>query len=70
MRVRAQPGNVLVLSDIRDVSAVEAGNYVVKSKDLPLYQIYQCRSDWTDLCIRQLHAGETTGYLEDYPSTR
>jgi hypothetical protein len=69
-RIRARPGNAFVLSDIRDVSAVEAGSYVVKSRDLPLYQIYQCRSDWTDLCIRQLQAGETNGRLEVYSATR
>jgi hypothetical protein len=41
-RVRASPGNQFVLSDIHDVSAVEAGTYVAQPRDLPLYEIDSC----------------------------
>jgi hypothetical protein len=40
---------------------MEKGLYLVKSSDLPVYEIYQCNSHWTELCIRSLHAGELNG---------
>lgn len=60
-RLRASPGNRFVISDEQNASAAEAGTYVVKERDLPVYQLYQCRSAWTDLCIRPLRAGELNG---------
>src|SRR5208282_486077 len=60
-RVRAMPGNPLVMSEIANASAMEQGTYVVQPRDLPVYQVYQCGPDWTDLCIRPLQAGETNG---------
>jgi hypothetical protein len=41
---------------------MEAGEYVVQTKDLPLSQIYQCdKRDWTRLCMLDLKAGEKNG---------
>ena len=60
-RVRALPGNRFVISDEQDASAAEAGAYVVQTRDVPVYQLYQCRSAWSDLCIRPLQAGEING---------
>ncbi len=55
-RVRALPENPIVVSDIRDAAAMEDGNYVPGPNVLPIFQIYQCGSTWTDLCIRPLGA--------------
>jgi len=60
-RVRANPESPIVAADLRDAEAMEEGSYVVQSRVLPLFQIYQCGSTWTDLCIRPLQAGETIG---------
>ena len=40
---------------------MEEGSYEVQSRVLPLFQIYQCGSVWTDLCICPLQAGERIG---------
>lgn len=58
-RVRALPGNPYVMSEISQATAMEHGTYVVQAHDLPVYQVYQCGPVWTELCIRQLEAGET-----------
>jgi len=60
-RVRVNPDSLIVVSDLRDAEAMEEGSYVVQSHVLPLFQIYQCGSAWTDLCIRPLQVGETIG---------
>ena len=46
------------MNEYRESSAVQAGNYVVKADDLPLYQIY-LRGRYLDW--RQLKAGDVTG---------
>ena len=63
-RVRALPGNPIVAGDIHEAAAMEEGSYVVEPGELPLFQIYQCGSVWTDLCIRPLQAGEINGAAE------
>jgi hypothetical protein len=60
-RVRANPESPIVAADLRDAEAMEEGSYVVQPRVLPLFQIYQCGSAWTDLCIRPLQAGESIG---------
>jgi hypothetical protein len=60
-RVRANPESSIVASDLHDAEAIEDGSYVVQSRVLPLFQVYQCGSARTDLCIRPLQAGETIG---------
>jgi hypothetical protein len=60
-RVRANSGNPFVVSDAEDVVAIASGDYVVQAKDLPLFQIYQCNSNMTELCIRGLAPGEKNG---------
>lgn len=57
-RVHASQGNPIVVSDIRDATLIEEGRYVVRPTDIPLHQIYQCTALWTELCIRNLEAGE------------
>ncbi len=62
-RVRASPGNGIVLTSPVEVEAMEKGNYIVRTEDLPAYQIYQCGADFSDLCIRKLEAGEKNDRL-------
>jgi hypothetical protein len=69
-RVRARPGNPIVMSDIHDATLAEQGNYVAKSPDLPLYEVYQCGKSWTELCIRLLKAGEINGGRGDRTEER
>jgi hypothetical protein len=66
-RVRALPGNAFVASKIHDIYLMEQGMYVVQGRDLPAYQLYQCGSLWTDLCLRPLQAGETNDRLGVHP---
>ncbi|MBZ5574672.1 MAG: hypothetical protein LAO09_22680 [Acidobacteriia bacterium] len=60
-RLRAQPGNPFVLDDYRDLVAVELGEYVVQTRDLPVDLVYLCGDLRDRVCSRSLHAGEVTG---------
>lgn len=60
-RIRAQPTNSIVLADIADSNNLARGTYRVQPRDLPLYQVYPCGPRITDLCIRELKAGELNG---------
>jgi hypothetical protein len=57
-RVRANPGNPCVLSDYSLAVEMEDGYYTVQPADLPVYQVYQCGANGTNLCIHPLEAGE------------
>jgi hypothetical protein len=57
-RVRASFGNPFVMSDTQIVGAAQAGDYVVRSHDLPLIDVYQCDLSATELCMRELAAGD------------
>ncbi len=58
-RIRATPGNGIVLDDFADVAAVASGTYVVRSRDLPIYLVYPCGLGLTEVCSRPLQLGET-----------
>ena len=60
-RVRAHPGNQVVISDSAAGDAIQTGQYIVRPQDPPLVQIYQCDLSLTQLCMRQLVAGERNG---------
>ncbi|MGH9759331.1 MAG: hypothetical protein ACREAC_00665, partial [Blastocatellia bacterium] len=62
-RIRVDRPNPYAMNDFKSTTEMEAGTYMVKPQDLPAYQIYQCRADWTDLCIRMLAAGEDNDRL-------
>lgn len=51
-------GNPHALIDYQLVVDIEAGDYFVQPEDLPVYQIYQCGLNETDLSIHVLEAGE------------
>ncbi len=58
-RIRATPGNGIVLDDFADVAAVASGTYVVQSRDLPIYLVYTCGLGLTEVCSRPLQLDET-----------
>jgi hypothetical protein len=60
-RVRANPGNGAVTSSYGDSYALQAGAYRVRPTDLPLYEIYFCRENALELCVRPLKAGDMSG---------
>ena len=59
-RVRANPGNPFVLADMHSAGAAQVGDYVVRAHDLPLFDIYQCDTSMTALCVREAAAGDRT----------
>ena len=59
--VRAAEGNAYVLTDIFEDYAAEKGEYVVKPRDLPVYEIFECGAAGRRLCVRGLAAGERNG---------
>jgi len=63
-RVRATSHNDVVVSNDSDSKALQAGLYLVRASDLPLYQIYTCGRENTDLCVRSLNAGEINGSVK------
>jgi hypothetical protein len=65
--VRALADNGIVTTNYQDSADMEGGSYVVKSEDLPAYQVYRCGSLITDVCIRNLEAGETNDRLGVHP---
>jgi hypothetical protein len=67
-RVRVEEDSPLAVDDSDSSQEMEAGEYVVQHSDLPMAQIYQCNeNDLTQLCIRQLAAGETNGRIGYHP---
>jgi hypothetical protein len=63
-RVRVEEGSPVAVDDSDTSQEMEAGEYVVHPSDLPMAHIYQCNAkDLTQLCIRQLAAGETNGRI-------
>jgi hypothetical protein len=68
-RVRVNEGGRALNTDDADTSQeMEAGEYVVQPEDLPMAQIYQCdENDLTQLCLRQLAAGEPNGRIGYHP---
>ena len=67
-RVRVEEGSPVAIADPDLSQQMEAGEYVVQPEDLPMAQIYQCNEqDLTQLCIRQLAAGEANGRIGYHP---
>jgi hypothetical protein len=53
--IRANRGNPVVLSEYREVYALQHGDYVVKARDLPLWRLGTCG---TKFCLQPLREGE------------
>jgi hypothetical protein len=60
-RVRANPGNRFVTTSMDASFAIQRGEYSVQAQDLPMFQIYRCNGSATELCARELSAGEVNG---------
>jgi hypothetical protein len=60
-RVRASPANGVVVAEYGDSYALQTGAYTVREQDLPLYEVYFCREDSKEVCIRALRAGDGSG---------
>ena len=60
-RIRAAPGNGVVVTSYKDAYQIGAGDYVVRPQDLPLYQVETCIPGAQQYCIRKLQAGEANG---------
>ena len=60
-RLRALPGNGIVLDNDADVAAAAGGKYIVQPRDLPVFLIYLCGMESRDICWRPLLIGQTTG---------
>jgi len=60
-RVRAAPDNGIVLADYGDVFALRSGAYVVRERDVPLFQIDLCDEKTLTLCARTLRVGQPSG---------
>jgi len=58
-RVRALRENGIVAANFRDSWAMQAGGYVVKPHDLPLYRVDLCAGDGGRLCAAPVEAGAT-----------
>jgi hypothetical protein len=68
-RIRVRAGSPVVADSPAISHALESGEYVVRPEDLPMAQIYQCDDkDFTQLCMREMTAGEKTGRIGHIPS--
>jgi hypothetical protein len=66
-RVRAVPGNRIVTASGETADAIASGVYVVQPGDLPIFEIYQCDLNMTELCMRELAPGEKNGSVGVHP---
>jgi hypothetical protein len=70
-RVRVREDSPVITSSTDEAEDMASGEYEVDGSDLPLKQIYQCDAkDLTNLCIRDLVAGEINGRLGVEPAAR
>jgi hypothetical protein len=61
-RVRVRPGSPVATDNAETAEKMEAGEYIVREKDLPISEINQCdENDPTKLCLHPLAAGELNG---------
>jgi hypothetical protein len=58
-RVRAYYQNPFVVSDYGDSWTIQTGGYVVKPRDLPMYNIDLCQPGSPRICVAPLRAGTT-----------
>jgi hypothetical protein len=67
-RIRVSSGSPVVVADAAEGLAMREGAYVVKVRDLPLEQFYQCNpDDLTQFCLRDLSVGEVNSRLGYHP---
>jgi len=66
-RVRVRSDNPVVLASAESADEVQGGAFIVRAKDLPIFEIYQCNLNMTELCMSELAAGERNGSLGVQP---
>lgn len=57
-RIRARPGSTAVLDDSLDVDALQAGRFIVRPRDIPLYGVFLASASPFRLEVRALQIGE------------
>jgi hypothetical protein len=63
-RIRVRQGSPIVSASDDDNEDMQSGEYTILERDLPMAEIYQCDAkDLTQLCMRELAAGEKNGRL-------
>ncbi|HET7258779.1 MAG TPA: hypothetical protein VFI75_03595, partial [Candidatus Acidoferrum sp.] len=61
-RIRVRQGSPIVSASDDDNEDMQSGEYTLQERDLPAVEIYQCDGkDLTQLCMRDLAAGEKNG---------
>lgn len=55
-RLRAEPSS-RIAANWENANRMMIGDYLVRSEDLPIWQIFQCGPTDVDLCLRSLHPG-------------
>lgn len=58
-RVRAEQENPIVVSKFDESLGIQTGGYVVKPRDLPLYDVNLCQPGSPRICVAPLPAGAT-----------
>jgi hypothetical protein len=58
-RVRADRENPIVVSKFDESLGIQTGGYVVKARDLPLYDVDLCQPGSPRICVAPLPAGAT-----------
>jgi hypothetical protein len=62
-RIHAKPGNPAVVANVADLGLMGEGGYAVKKNDLPMYLVFRCGPEPTDLCLRPLAEGQSSAML-------
>jgi hypothetical protein len=61
-RIRVRQESPIVSGSDDDNEDMQSGEYTIQERDLPIVEIYQCDAkDLTQLCMRDLAAGEKNG---------
>jgi hypothetical protein len=68
-RLQADDENRTVQVNQDALDAMQDGSYLVQPRDLPLFEVYRCGPNVTDLCIAALRAGQKTGDVPGITAT-
>jgi hypothetical protein len=60
-RVRARYPNPLVMTSLAEIDHMQAGQYVVREEDLPLFSLHPC-SAGGQVCVGKFAAGDRNGH--------
>jgi hypothetical protein len=60
-RVRARYPNPFVITSLAEIDRMQAGQYLVRAEDLPLYSLHPCPTG-AQVCVGRLFAGDRNGH--------